>query len=62
MGAEHLAVSLDRLVAQTREGEREAARTLLMTQASLRVFERLVTLRAVAWQLSESAPGDEDEV
>lgn len=54
MGAEHLAVSLDELAAQVRDGKRHAARTLLTTQASLRVFERFVTLRAVAWQLNEA--------
>lgn len=58
IGAEHLATSLDTLVAQTQSGERAAARTLLTTQASLRTFERLVTLRAVAWQL---AVHEEDE-
>lgn len=52
IGAEHLASSLDELLRETREGERAAARTLLRAQASLRVFERLLTQRAVAAQLS----------
>ncbi len=57
MGAVHLAESLDTLLTETREGRRAAARTLVRSQAGLRVFERLLTLRSVSMRLQ--AVGEE---
>ena len=51
IGAEHLAEGLGELLEEVSEGERSGARTLVRMQASLRVFERLLTQRAVMLQL-----------
>lgn len=53
MGANHLTEALDELLADLRSGRREGARTLLKARASVRVFERLLSLRAVAEALSD---------
>ncbi len=51
IGAAHLSEAIEALVNDLRAGRREAARTLLKTRASVRVFERLLSLRMVAAQL-----------
>lgn len=59
IGASHLAASLAELLAALEDGRREAARALLAARASVRVFERLLTLRVVAaqWQAAAAAEG-----
>lgn len=51
IGAAHMAEATAALVADLRSGRREGARTLLRTRASVRVFERLLSLRMVAADL-----------
>ena len=46
-GASHVASALAMLHAQVEKGQREAARALLMAQTSVRLLERLLTLRVV---------------
>jgi|CXWL01.1.fsa_nt_gi flavin reductase (DIM6/NTAB) family NADH-FMN oxidoreductase RutF len=53
MGAAHLAEALGQLLADLRSGRREAARSLLGTRASVRVFERLLSLRMVIGDLTD---------
>lgn len=53
-GAEHLASSLQELVEQTQEGDRQAARTMLRLQTSVRLFERVLSQRAVGDHLAEA--------
>ncbi len=48
VGATHLVARLDGLRAAIRDGDRGAAAELMRTQASLRVFERLLTLEFAA--------------
>lgn len=57
IGANHLAAALAELLAALEDGRREAARALLAARASVRVFERLLTLRVVAaqWQAAAAA-------
>jgi hypothetical protein len=46
-GASHVASALATLHARAEKGQREAARALLMAQTSVRLLERLLTLRVV---------------
>ena len=46
VGAEHLAERLSALTMALEADDRQAAAALLQTQASLRVFERVLTLQA----------------
>lgn len=57
IGAGHLAAALAELLAALEDGRREAARALLAARASVRVFERLLTLRVVSaqWQAAAAA-------
>ncbi len=50
-GAQHLAGALRTVARGVESGERSAARELLRARASVRLFERLLTLRAagIAW-------------
>jgi hypothetical protein len=48
IGAEHLAGLIEALVGAIRANDRGAARALLRAQASLRVFERVLTLESAA--------------
>ena len=50
-GAPHLAASLEALLQGIRDSRRDAARTLLRARASVRLFERLLTLRSVRMSL-----------
>jgi hypothetical protein len=63
-GAGHVAAALGRLHEQIAQGEREGVRTLLLAQTSVRVLERLLTLRVVrsqyaaAQQMAEAQAAD----
>lgn len=64
MGATYLAEVLDVLLADLDSGRREGARSLLRARTSLRVFERLLSLRMVGGALAEALAGadaDDDE-
>ena len=54
IGAEHLSQGLSVLLQQLDAGRREAAISLLKVRASVRVFERLLSLRLVAAELRSS--------
>ena len=58
VGASHLAGRLQVLVDALRAGEREAAAALVLTQASLRVFERVLTLETTAARLQSLVPAE----
>lgn len=60
IGAEHLAEALAQLLGELEAGRREAARTLLRARASVRVFERLLSLRVVCAELAGQLPGSAD--
>ncbi|MDB5345466.1 MAG: hypothetical protein JWP89_3843 [Schlesneria sp.] len=51
IGATHLAGRLTKLISAIESDSREAAVDLLRTQASLRVFERVLTLKVAALKL-----------
>jgi hypothetical protein len=53
VGAGHLAARVAALVSAVRAGDRSAAAALLRAQASLRVFERILTLEATGETLRE---------
>jgi hypothetical protein len=55
VGALHLAERLSDLTSAIRADDREAAAALMRTQASLRVFERLLTLETTAERLARLA-------
>ena len=62
IGAGHLAARLETLMRGIRAGKREAADALMRAQVSLRLFERILTLEAVAPHLETLAgAGEEDE-
>lgn len=61
MGATHLAEVLDALLDDLESGRREGARSLLRARSSLRVFERLLSLRMVGEALSDALAGSADE-
>jgi len=54
IGAAHLSQNLDNLIAALRANDKSAAAALLRAQASLRVFERLLTLEAVSVEFAHS--------
>jgi hypothetical protein len=56
MGALHLAGRLETLSQAIRADDRGAAAAMMRTQASLRVFERVLTLETVAARLQVLAP------
>ncbi len=60
VGAEHLAERLHTLIAAIENDDRSAASALMQTQASLRVFERVLTLQ-VAEQALAACLRDSDE-
>jgi hypothetical protein len=51
-GAGHVAASLATLHEQIERGDREGVKTLLMAQTSVRLLERLLTLRVVRSQFA----------
>ena len=55
MGATQLAAALGELLAAMDDGRREAAQALLALRARLRVFERLLTQRAVVAEWAAAA-------
>ena len=57
VGALHLAGRLSDLTSAIRADDRSAAAALMRTQASLRVFERLLTLETTAARLERLAGG-----
>ncbi|MEQ1501783.1 MAG: hypothetical protein ABMB14_06110 [Myxococcota bacterium] len=61
VGASHLTDRLDRLLAAIRADDRGAAGALLGVQATLRVFERVLTLDTVAGLLDQLAGDDGDD-
>lgn len=60
VGALHLAGRLSDLTGAIRADDRSAAAALMRTQASLRVFERLLTLETTAARLERLAGSTED--
>jgi DNA-binding GntR family transcriptional regulator len=61
VGALHLAGRLEALTKAIRAGDREAAAALMRTQASLRVFERLLTLETTGATLAAQAHDEADD-
>lgn len=61
IGASHLSRRLSALIAAIEADDRSSATELLRTQASLRVFERILTLRVAANQLQMVVVADEPE-
>ena len=61
-GVGHVAGELAELHAQVEKGERAAARTLLLAQTSVRLLERLLTLRVIRerYQLALATEGEDD--
>ncbi|MBS0202289.1 MAG: hypothetical protein JSS49_05260 [Planctomycetes bacterium] len=57
IGAVHVAGRLETLINAMTADHREAAAALLRTQASLRVFERVLTIRVSAMQLESVVAG-----
>ena len=63
-GAGHVAAILSQLHEQIEKDQRTSAQTLLMAQTSVRLLERLLTLRVVRGQYEmalQSTDGDETE-
>lgn len=52
IGAAHIAGRLEDVIAKIRNDDRGSARALMRAQASLRVFERLLTLGTVEAEMS----------
>jgi hypothetical protein len=61
VGAHHLATRLEALIRAIELDDREAAAALMRTQASLRVFERLLTLEATVATLEAQTPAAGEE-
>ena len=64
IGAAHLAGRLEDVIAKIRNDDRSSARALMRAQASLRVFERLLTLGTVESEmtrLKSMLAGDDDD-
>jgi hypothetical protein len=62
VGALHLASRLEALTTAIRANDRSAADALMRTQASLRIFERLLTLEtAGAWLMTLTGAEEEGE-
>jgi hypothetical protein len=57
VGADHLAARVAEILRTAEAGDRSAARALLQAQASLRVFERVLTLEVAARALQGAAAG-----
>ena len=53
-GAAHVATALATLHTQTEKGERKAARAMLEAQTSVRLLERLLTLRVARGQYQQA--------
>jgi hypothetical protein len=53
IGAAHLAGRLEDLIEKIRSDDRDSARALMRAQASLRVFERLLTLEQVESEMKQ---------
>lgn len=60
VGAEHLAERLRALISAIENDDRSAAAALMQTQASLRVFERVLTLQVAEHALAASLSCDEE--
>jgi hypothetical protein len=58
-GAGHVAAALAKLHEQIEKGEREGVKTLLLAQTSVRVLERLLTLRVVRSQYAAALQPDD---
>ena len=61
IGADHLAGRIAAVIDALRNGEPQAAAALMRAQASLRVFERVLTLEVAAEKLRVLLPADEEE-
>ena len=61
IGADHLAGRVGALAAAIRNDDRDAAAALLRAQASLRVFDRILTLEYAAAALSNPAADDNED-
>jgi len=61
IGAEELASNLTELLDHLRNAHRDAATALLRTRASIRVFERLLSLRMVCQSLESSLDPETEE-
>jgi len=61
IGANHLAGRIATVTDAIRNDDRSAAPALMRTLASLRVFERILTLEVVGALLASLLPEDEDE-
>ena len=64
IGAGHLAGRIEQVIAAIRNDDRQAATALLRAQASLRVFERVLSLEAAAGMLEalvQAADGEASE-
>ena len=64
IGAAHMAGRLEDVIVKIRNDDRSSARALMRAQASLRVFERLLTLGTVEAEmtrLQEVLDGDDPE-
>src|SRR5579859_4373698 len=62
IGADHLAGRIGEVVSAIENDDRSAARALLRAQASLRVFERILTLEVAAQSLQAMVAAPEDDV
>lgn len=60
LGAAHLAMRLKVLAEAIQNGRRESASALMLAQASVRVFERLVTIEHCAAQLRAAGAAGAD--
>ncbi len=71
IGAAHMAGRLEDVIAKIRNDDRGSARALMRAQASLRVFERLLTLGTVEAEMArlqavlagdgDDSPDDDDD-
>jgi hypothetical protein len=61
IGADHLAGRIAEVIRAIEAHDRSAARALLQAQASLRVFERILTLEIAAAALQEIVDGEQAE-
>jgi hypothetical protein len=67
VGAAHLAGRLEDLIDKIRDDDRGSARSLMRAQASLRVFERFLTIETVESEMKQlhdllAQADDEDEL
>ena len=61
IGAEHVSGRLSVLISAIEADQSHAASALLQTQASLRLFERILTLRAAEFALQAAMPDKSSE-